>query len=339
MADNEIENAIALVNKRFGKGTVKKLGDDRTYLDIKTIPTGSVVLDMILGVGGMPLGRTIELYGIESGGKTSVALHVIAEVQKEGGVAVFIDAEHALDKELAKAYGVDTDNLLINQPDTGEEAIDVAEALVRTGKVQLVVIDSVAAMIPQAELESEMADQHMGLQARMMGKALRKLTSAASQNECTIIFINQIREKIGGYGNFEVTPGGRALKFYATIRIDIRRADFIKRNSAVVGHVIKMKVTKNKVAVPYKVGEVDLIYGEGFDNKAEVATLAVDSELVSRSGAWYTYIDDKGEEHKWMGKDNVKLGLHENLNIYEEIKAKVLGEKQVVKEELEEEKD
>lgn len=324
MAQDNVKKIIAKVNKDLGVGTVKRLGDDRTYLDVKIIPTGSLTLDMILLVGGLPRGRTVELFGPEASGKTTVALHAIAEAQKQGHVAAFVDAEHALDKNLAIAYGVDMENLIINQPDTGEQALDVVEALAKAG-VAVVAVDSVAALLPEAEAESQMGDQHMGLHGRLMSKALRKITKACYQNDCTVIFINQLREKIGGYGNPETTPGGRALKFYASIRIDVRRGDLIRQNNEIIGHRMKLKAVKNKVAVPYKQGEVDLIYGVGFNRINEIAELAMTAGILARAGAYYRYTDKAGKDHQWMGKDSTKEALAENETLMEEIADKLLN--------------
>ena len=287
-----LNDAIKQIEKQFGKGSVMKLGD-RAAVDVAVIPTGSLTLDMALGIGGYPKGRIIEIYGPESSGKTTLTLHAIAEVQKQGGTAAFIDAEHAIDPVYAKNLGVNIDELILSQPDSGEQGLEIAETLVRSGAIDLVVVDSVAALVPQVELDGEMADQQMGLQARLMSKALRKLSGVMNKTDCTIIFINQLREKIGVmFGNPETTTGGRALKFYSSVRVEIRRSEVIKNGTEIVGNKVNIKVVKNKVAPPFKSTQVDIIYGKGISRDGEVLDLAVDKDIVDKSGAWYAY---KGE--------------------------------------------
>ena len=288
-----LNDAIKQIEKQFGKGSVMKLGD-RAAVDVAVIPTGSLTLDMALGIGGYPKGRIIEIYGPESSGKTTLTLHAIAEVQKQGGTAAFIDAEHAIDPVYAKNLGVNIDELILSQPDSGEQGLEIAETLVRSGAIDLVVVDSVAALVPQVELDGEMADQQMGLQARLMSKALRKLSGVMNKTDCTIIFINQLREKIGVmFGNPETTTGGRALKFYSSVRVEIRRSEVIKNGTEIVGNKVNIKVVKNKVAPPFKSTQVDIIYGKGISRDGEVLDLAVDKDIVDKSGAWYAY---KGEK-------------------------------------------
>ena len=292
-----LNDAIKQIEKQFGKGSVMKLGD-RAAVDVAVIPTGSLTLDMALGIGGYPKGRIIEIYGPESSGKTTLTLHAIAEVQKQGGTAAFIDAEHAIDPVYAKNLGVNIDELILSQPDSGEQGLEIAETLVRSGAIDLVVVDSVAALVPQVELDGEMADQQMGLQARLMSKALRKLSGVMNKTDCTIIFINQLREKIGVmFGNPETTTGGRALKFYSSVRVEIRRSEVIKNGTEIVGNKVNIKVVKNKVAPPFKSTQVDIIYGKGISRDGEVLDLAVDKDIVDKSGAWYAY---KGEK---IGQD------------------------------------
>ena len=307
-----LNDAIKQIEKQFGKGSVMKLGD-RAAVDVAVIPTGSLTLDMALGIGGYPKGRIIEIYGPESSGKTTVALHMVAEVQKQGGTAAFIDAEHAIDPVYAKNLGVNIDELILSQPDSGEQGLEIAETLVRSGAIDLVVVDSVAALVPQVELDGEMADQQMGLQARLMSKALRKLSGVMNKTDCTIIFINQLREKIGVmFGNPETTTGGRALKFYSSVRVEIRRSEVIKNGTEIVGNKVNIKVVKNKVAPPFKSTQVDIIYGKGISRDGEVLDLAVDKDIVDKSGAWYAY---KGE----------KIGHPDIMNeITEAIKASLM---------------
>ena len=307
--------ALKSIEKQYGKESVMKLGE-KTDTRIEVISSGSLALDSALGVGGYPRGRVIEIYGPESSGKTTFALHAIAEVQKSGGTAAFIDAEHALDPAYAAKLGVDTDELLVSQPDTGEQALEIAEALVRSGAIDILVVDSVAALVPRAEIEGEMGDSHVGLQARLMSQALRKLSGAINTTKTIAIFINQIREKVGiMFGNPEVTPGGRALKFYSTIRLEVRRGEAIKLGTDIVGNVAKIKVVKNKVAPPFKTVEVDVMYGEGVSKQGEILDLAVDYNIIEKSGSWYSY---RGEK-MGQGRENAKLFLKENPFIMEEI--------------------
>ena len=310
-----MNDAIKQIEKQFGKGSVMKLGD-RAAVDVAVIPTGSLTLDMALGIGGYPKGRIIEIYGPESSGKTTLTLHAIAEVQKQGGTAAFIDAEHAIDPVYAKNLGVNIDELILSQPDSGEQGLEIAETLVRSGAIDLVVVDSVAALVPQVELDGEMADQQMGLQARLMSKALRKLSGVMNKTDCTIIFINQLREKIGVmFGNPETTTGGRALKFYSSVRVEIRRSEVIKNGTEIVGNKVNIKVVKNKVAPPFKSTQVDIIYGKGISRDGEVLDLAVDKDIVDKSGAWYAY---KGEKIG-QGRENAKRYLVEHPDIMNEI--------------------
>src|SRR5690625_1706131 len=317
-----IETVIKNMEKSFGKGAVMKLGDE-TGRKVSTVSSGSITLDNALGVGGYPKGRIIEVYGPESSGKTTVALHAIAAAQKEGGIAAFIDAEHALDPEYAKNLGVDIENLYLSQPDTGEQGLEIAEAFVRSGAVDIVVVDSVAALTPRAEIEGEMGDAHVGLQARLMSQALRKLSGAISKSNTTAIFINQIREKVGVmFGNPETTPGGRALKFYSSVRLEVRRAEQLKLGQEIVGNRTKIKVVKNKVAPPFRVAEVDMMYGKGISKTGEVIDLASEAEIVQKSGAWYSY----NGERLGQGKENVKEHLEQNPELFEEISGKLRDE-------------
>lgn len=314
-----LETAMAQIDKQFGKGAVMKLGDN-VNMNIDTIPTGSLGLDMALGVGGLPRGRIIEVYGPESSGKTTLALHCIAEAQKAGGEAAFIDAEHALDPVYAKNLGVNIDNLIVSQPDTGEQALEIAEALVRSGAIDVIVIDSVAALVPKAEIDGEMGDSHMGLHARLMSQALRKLSGVISKSKTIAIFINQLREKVGiMFGNPEVTTGGRALKFYASVRLDIRKIEAIKNGTEVIGNRAKVKVVKNKVAPPFRETEFDIIYGEGISKTGSILDIAVNYNIVEKSGAWFAYNDQKIGQ----GRENAKNFLKENPVIMQEIEAKV----------------
>lgn len=318
MADDRqqaLENALKKIEKSFGKGSIMKLGE-KADMEVATVPSGSLALDVALGVGGYPRGRIIEIYGPESSGKTTVSLHAIAEVQKQGGTAAFIDAEHALDPTYAKALGVDIDELLLSQPDTGEQALEIADALVSSGAVDIVVIDSVAALVPRAEIEGDMGASHVGLQARLMSQALRKLSGSINKTKTIAIFINQIREKVGVmFGNPETTPGGRALKFYATVRLEVRRAEQLKQGTDIVGNHTKIKVVKNKVAPPFKVAEVDIMYGEGISREGELLDMAADKDIVEKSGAWYSY---KGERIG-QGRENVKKYMREHPEMVEEI--------------------
>ncbi|NLW59845.1 MAG: recombinase RecA [Firmicutes bacterium] len=315
-----LEVAILQIEKQFGKGSIMRMGEADTKMNIDVIPTGAITLDLALGVGGIPRGRVIEIFGPESSGKTTVALHMVAEAQKLGGIAAFIDAEHALDPLYARKLGVDIDNLLISQPDTGEQALEIAEALVRSGAVDVVVVDSVAALTPRAEIEGEMGDSHVGLQARLMSQALRKLTGAISKSQTVAIFINQIREKVGVmFGNPEVTPGGRALKFYATIRLDVRRVETLKQGGDFIGNRTRVKVVKNKVAPPFKEAEFDIIYGEGISKVGCILDLAVDKDIISKSGSWFSY----GETRLGQGRDNAVEFLKQNPEILNRVEAEI----------------
>ena len=314
-----LESALSQIEKAYGKGSVMKLGDNM-HLNVETVPSGSLGLDLALGVGGVPKGRVVEVYGPESGGKTTVALHMVAEVQKRGGIAGFIDAEHALDPVYAKKIGVDIDNLYISQPDTGEQALEITETMVRSGAVDIVIVDSVAALVPKAEIEGEMGDSHVGLQARLMSQALRKLTAIIGKTNCTVIFINQLREKVGVmFGNPETTTGGRALKYYSSIRLEVRRGEQIKKDGEAIGNRTKIKVVKNKVAPPFRTAEVDIIYGEGISREGDILDLAVAENIVNKSGAWYAYNGDKIGQ----GRENAKLFLKEHLDLMEEVEQKV----------------
>lgn len=317
MSDKQqaLDMALRQIEKQFGKGSIMKMGENETP-KIATIPSGSLALDVALGIGGYPKGRVVEIYGPESSGKTTVALHAIAEAQKQGGQAAFIDAEHALDPVYAKALGVNIDELLLSQPDTGEQALEIAEALVRSGAVDIIVIDSVAALVPKAEIEGEMGDSHVGLQARLMSQALRKLSGAINKSKATAIFINQIREKVGVmFGNPETTPGGRALKFYSSVRLEVRRAETLKIGNDAVGNKARIKVVKNKVAPPFKQAEVDIMYGEGISKEGEVLDIGSDLDIVQKSGAWYSYNGDR----LGQGRENAKQYLKENTGALEEI--------------------
>ena len=314
-----LESALSQIEKAYGKGSVMKLGDNM-HLNVETVPSGSLGLDLALGVGGVPKGRVVEVYGPESGGKTTVALHMVAEVQKRGGIAGFIDAEHALDPVYAKKIGVDIDNLYISQPDTGEQALEITETMVRSGAVDIVIVDSVAALVPKAEIEGEMGDSHVGLQARLMSQALRKLTAIIGKTNCTVIFINQLREKVGVmFGNPETTTGGSALKYYSSIRLEVRRGEQIKKDGEAIGNRTKIKVVKNKVAPPFRTAEVDIIYGEGISREGDILDLAVAENIVNKSGAWYAYNGDKIGQ----GRENAKLFLKEHPDLMEEVEQKV----------------
>lgn len=324
MSDRQaaLDMALKQIEKQFGKGSVMKLGE-RADRKVSTISSGSITLDACLGVGGYPRGRIIEIYGPESSGKTTVALHAIAEVQAQGGQAAFIDAEHALDPAYAQKLGVNIDELLLSQPDTGEQALEIAEALVRSGAVDIIVVDSVAALVPKAEIEGEMGDAHVGLQARLMSQALRKLSGAINKSNTIAIFINQIREKVGVmFGNPETTPGGRALKFYSTIRLEVRRAEQLKQGNDIVGNRTKIKVVKNKVAPPFRVAEVDIMYGEGISREGEVIDIGSELDVVQKSGSWYAY----NNERLGQGRENAKLFLKENPDIRAEITQKIRAE-------------
>ena len=317
--DAALDDAISQIEKKFGKGSVMRLGD-RTAVDVDVIPSGSLTLDKALGIGGYPKGRIIEIYGPESSGKTTLTLHAIAQAQKQGGKAAFIDAEHAIDPVYAKNLGVDIDDLILSQPDSGEQALEIAEMLVRSGVIDLIVIDSVAALVPQVELDGEMGDAAVVLQARLMSKALRKLSGVMNKTNCTVIFINQLREKIGVmYGNPETTTGGRALKFYSSVRVEIRRSEQIKQNGEIIGNKANIKVVKNKVAPPFKTTQVDIIYGKGISRDGEILDLAVEGDIVEKSGAWYAYNGEKIGQ----GRENAKNFLIEHPAIFEEVEEKV----------------
>jgi recombination protein RecA len=314
-----LEAAMSQIEKQFGKGSIMKLGN-ATKLNVEAIPTGSLSLDIALGIGGIPKGRIIEIFGPESSGKTTLALHAIAEVQKSGGDAAFIDAEHALDPVYAKNLGVDIDNLIVAQPDTGEQGLEIAEALIRSGAIDLVVVDSVAALVPKAEIDGDMGDAHIGLQARLMSQGLRKLAGTISKTNATIIFINQLREKVGiMFGNPETTPGGRALKFYASVRLDIRKVENIKVNGEVLGSRTRVKIVKNKVAPPFREAEFDIIYGKGISKEGNILDLAVNLDIIEKSGSWFSY---KGEK-VGQGRENVKTYLEENPEVMAEIEKKI----------------
>ncbi len=315
-----MDAALAQIEKQYGKGSVMKLGDSSANMNIEVIPTGSLSLDIALGLGGVPRGRIIEIFGPESSGKTTVALHVVAEIQKRGGIAGFIDAEHALDPVYAKNIGVDIDNLYISQPDCGEQALEITETMVRSGAVDVIIVDSVAALVPKAEIDGEMGDSHMGLHARLMSQALRKLTAVVSKTNCVVIFINQLREKVGiVFGNPEVTTGGRALKFYSSVRLDVRRIDTLKVGGEIVGNRTRVKVVKNKVAPPFKEAEFDIMFGKGISKEGDILDLAVANDIVDKSGAWYAYNGEKIGQ----GRENAKLYLAENTAVCEEIDAKI----------------
>lgn len=315
-----LDAAIAKLEKDFGKGTVMKLGDPKAQVAVETIPTGSLSLDLALGVGGVPRGRVVEIYGPESSGKTTVALHMIAEVQKRGGIAGFIDAEHALDPVYAKNIGVDIDELYISQPDSGDQALEISETMVRSGAMDIIIIDSVAALVPKQEIEGDMGDSHVGLQARLMSQALRKLTPVISKSNCVVIFINQLREKVGVmFGNPETTTGGRALKFYASVRMDIRRTETLKQGGEMVGNHVRVKIVKNKIAPPFKEAEFDIMFGKGISKEGDILDLATNINLVNKSGAWYAYNGNKIGQ----GRENAKNYLTEHPDVMEELEAKV----------------
>ncbi|MFR1832398.1 MAG: recombinase RecA [Lachnospiraceae bacterium] len=315
-----LDAALTQIEKAYGKGSVMKLGDSGVNMNIETIPTGSLSLDIALGLGGVPRGRIVEVYGPESSGKTTVALHMVAEVQKRGGIAGFIDAEHALDPVYAKAIGVDIDNLYISQPDNGEQALEITETMVRSGAVDIVIVDSVAALVPKAEIEGDMGDSHVGLQARLMSQALRKLTSVISKSNCIVIFINQLREKVGVmFGNPETTTGGRALKFYSSVRLDVRRTETLKQGGEAIGSRVRVKVVKNKIAPPFKEAEFDIMFGKGISKVGDILDLAVKENIVEKSGAWYAYNGAKIGQ----GRENAKIYLQNNQEICQEIEQKV----------------
>ena len=315
-----LEAALGQIEKHYGKGSVMKLGESGANMQVETVPTGSLSLDIALGVGGVPKGRIIEIYGPESSGKTTVALHMVAEVQKRGGIAGFIDAEHALDPIYAKNIGVDIDNLYISQPDNGEQALEITETMVRSGAVDIVIVDSVAALVPKAEIDGDMGDSHVGLQARLMSQALRKLTAVISKSNCVVIFINQLREKVGVmFGNPETTTGGRALKFYSSIRMDVRRVETLKQGGEMVGNHTRIKVVKNKVAPPFKQAEFDIMFGTGISKEGDILDLAAECGIVNKSGAWYAYNGDKIGQ----GRENAKIFLKEHTDICDEIEKQV----------------
>lgn len=325
MAGNEekiraLEAALGQIEKQYGKGSVMKLGDSQANMNVETVPTGSLSLDIALGLGGVPKGRIIEVYGPESSGKTTVALHMVAEVQKRGGIAGFIDAEHALDPVYAKNIGVDIDNLYISQPDNGEQALEITETMVRSGAVDIIIVDSVAALVPKAEIDGDMGDSHVGLQARLMSQALRKLTAAISKSNCIVIFINQLREKVGVmFGNPETTTGGRALKFYSSIRLDVRRIEALKQGGEIVGNRTRIKVVKNKVAPPFREAEFDIMFGKGISREGDILDLAANLGIVQKSGAWFAYQEDKIGQ----GRENAKQYLREHPEVMDEIEHQV----------------
>ena len=315
-----LDAALLQIEKQFGKGSVMKLGDTGTNMNVETVPTGSLSLDIALGLGGVPKGRIVEIYGPESSGKTTVALHMVAEVQKRGGIAGFIDAEHALDPVYAKNIGVDIDNLYISQPDNGEQALEITETMVRSGAVDIIIVDSVAALVPKAEIEGDMGDAHVGLQARLMSQALRKLTGVISKSNCTVIFINQLREKVGVmFGNPETTTGGRALKFYSSIRMDVRRIESLKQAGEVIGNRTRVKVVKNKIAPPFKEAEFDIMFGKGISREGDILDLAANVNIINKSGAWYAYNGNKIGQ----GRENAKLYLKEHPEVLAEVESKV----------------
>lgn len=315
-----LDAAISQIEKQYGKGSIMKLGDPSTSMNVETVPTGALSLDIALGLGGLPKGRVIEIYGPESSGKTTVALHAVAEVQKRGGIAGFIDAEHALDPVYAKNIGVDIDNLYISQPDNGEQALEITETMVRSGAVDIVIVDSVAALVPKAEIDGDMGDAHVGLQARLMSQALRKLTAVISKSNCIVIFINQLREKVGIlFGNPETTTGGRALKFYSSVRLDVRRIEALKQAGEVIGNRTRIKVVKNKVAPPFREAEFDIMFGQGISKEGDILDLAAETDVVNKSGAWYAY---KGEKIG-QGRENAKQYLKDNPEICNEVEAQV----------------
>ncbi len=315
-----LDDAIAHIEKQYGKGSVMKLGDPSVHMNVETVPTGCLSLDIALGLGGVPKGRIVEIYGPESSGKTTVALHMVAEVQKRGGIAGFIDAEHALDPVYAKNIGVDIDNLYISQPDNGEQALEITETMVRSGAVDIIIVDSVAALVPKAEIDGDMGDSHVGLQARLMSQALRKLTGVISKSNCSVIFINQLREKVGVmFGNPETTTGGRALKFYSSIRLDVRRIEALKQGGEVIGNRTRVKVVKNKIAPPFKEAEFDIMFGKGISREGDILDLAANNNIVNKSGAWYAYNGEKIGQ----GRENAKQYLKEHADVMAELDRKV----------------
>lgn len=315
-----LDAAIAQIEKQYGRGSVMKLGDSSNQMQVETVPTGSIGLDIALGQGGLPKGRIIEIYGPESSGKTTVALHCVAEIQKRGGIAGFIDAEHALDPVYAKNIGVDIDNLYISQPDSGEQALEITEMMVRSGAVDIVIVDSVAALVPKAEIDGDMGDAHVGLQARLMSQALRKLTAVISKTKCIVIFINQLREKVGVmFGNPETTTGGRALKFYSSVRLDVRRIESLKQNGEVIGNRTRVKVVKNKIAPPFKDAEFDIMFGKGISREGDILDIASDIDIINKSGAWYAYNGEKIGQ----GRENAKLYLQNNPDVCQEVENQI----------------
>ncbi|MCR4781422.1 MAG: recombinase RecA [Lachnospiraceae bacterium] len=315
-----LDAAIAQIEKQYGRGSVMKLGEETEGMQVETVPTGSISLDIALGQGGLPKGRIIEVYGPESSGKTTVALHCVAEVQKRGGIAGFIDAEHALDPVYAKNIGVDIDNLYISQPDSGEQALEITEMMVRSGAVDIVIVDSVAALVPKAEIDGDMGDSHVGLQARLMSQALRKLTAVVSKTHCIVIFINQLREKVGiMFGNPETTTGGRALKFYSSVRLDVRRIESLKQSGEVIGNRTRVKVVKNKIAPPFKTAEFDIMFGKGISRSGDILDLAADADIINKSGAWYAYNGDKIGQ----GRENAKTYLESHPEIMQEVENQI----------------
>ena len=315
-----LESALAQIEKQYGKGSIMKLGDTSSHMNIETVPTGSISLDIALGLGGVPKGRIVEVYGPESSGKTTVALHMVAEVQKRGGIAGFIDAEHALDPVYAKNIGVDIENLYISQPDNGEQALEITETMVRSGAVDIVIVDSVAALVPKAEIDGDMGDSHVGLQARLMSQALRKLTAVISKSNCIVIFINQLREKVGVmFGNPETTTGGRALKFYSSIRMDVRRIESLKLGGEIVGNRTRIKVVKNKIAPPFKEAEFDIVYGQGISKEGSILDVGVNLDIINKSGAWFSY----NGQRIGQGRENVKQFLRDNPQITKEVDTKI----------------
>lgn len=330
-----LESAIAQIEKQYGKGSVMKLGETASRMGVDAVPTGSLSLDIALGVGGIPKGRVIEIYGPESSGKTTVALHMVAEVQKRGGIAGFIDAEHALDPVYARNIGVDINELYISQPDCGEQALEITETMVRSGAVDIVIVDSVAALVPKAEIDGDMGDSHVGLQARLMSQALRKLTGVINKSNCIVIFINQLREKVGVmFGNPETTTGGRALKFYSSVRLDVRRIETLKQGGEMIGNHVRVKVVKNKVAPPFQEAEFDIMFGKGISREGDVLDLAVKEDIIVKSGAWYSY---KGEK-VGQGRENAKAYLADNPAVFEEVE-KLVRSKYLEKDSVEEEKE
>ena len=317
-----LDVAISQIEKQYGRGSIMKLGDSSNQMQVETIPTGSISLDIALGQGGFPKGRIIEIYGPESSGKTTVALHAVAEVQKRGGIAGFIDAEHALDPVYAKNIGVDIDNLYISQPDNGEQALEITETMVRSGAVDIIIVDSVAALVPKAEIDGDMGDSHMGLQARLMSQALRKLTAAISKSDCTVIFINQLRQKIGVmFGNPETTTGGNALKFYASVRLDVRRVETLKQQGEVIGNHTRVKIVKNKIAPPFREAEFDIMFGKGISKSGDILDLAANLDIINKSGAWYAYNGEKIGQ----GRENAKNYLEEHVEIMDHIEKLIRG--------------